>query len=83
MQLGNLILFLLIGTAAGWIAAKAMRGTSFGLTGNLVIGAIGSLLGGHLFQLLGLSTGGLIGSLVTAVVGAIVLIFVVGVLKRV
>lgn len=74
--------FLLIGLAAGWLAGQIMKKRSLGLVGNLVVGVIGSLLGGFLFSLLGLSAYGLLGSLVTAVVGAMVLLYLVGVLKK-
>jgi uncharacterized membrane protein YeaQ/YmgE (transglycosylase-associated protein family) len=71
----DLIYFLLIGLAAGWLAGKIMKGRSFGVVGNLVIGVIGAVLGGFLFRLLGLLPIGLIGSLVSATVGAVVLLF--------
>jgi uncharacterized membrane protein YeaQ/YmgE (transglycosylase-associated protein family) len=72
----ELIYFLLIGLAAGWLAGKLMNGHSFGLLGNLVVGVIGAILGGFLFGLLGLVTVGLLGSLISATVGAIVLLFI-------
>ncbi|MGI6414779.1 MAG: GlsB/YeaQ/YmgE family stress response membrane protein [Thermoguttaceae bacterium] len=71
----DLIYFLLIGLAAGWLAGKIMKGHSFGIVGNLVIGVIGAVLGGLLFRLVGLLTVGLIGSLVSATAGAVVLLF--------
>lgn len=79
----NLILFLIIGAVAGWIAGKLLRGGGFGLIGNLVVGIVGAVIGGHLFSYLGVSVGGgLIGSLVTAVIGALVLLFIVGLIKK-
>ncbi|PYC25713.1 GlsB/YeaQ/YmgE family stress response membrane protein [Pseudomonas alcaligenes] len=79
----NLILFLIIGAVAGWIAGKLLRGGGFGLIGNLVVGIVGAVIGGHLFSYLGVSAGGgLIGSLVTAVIGALVLLFIVGLIKK-
>jgi len=71
----DLLYFLLIGLAAGWLAGKLMKGHSFGLLGNLVVGVIGALLGGFLFGLLGMVAIGLLGSLLSATVGAIVLLF--------
>jgi uncharacterized membrane protein YeaQ/YmgE (transglycosylase-associated protein family) len=71
----DLIYFLLIGLAAGWLAGKIMKGYSFGIVGNLVIGVIGAVLGGFLFRLVGLLTVGLIGNLISATVGAVVLLF--------
>jgi len=70
----NLLWFLLIGVAAGWLASQIMKGGGSGLVTDLIKGVIGSILGGFLFGLLGLSIDGTIGSLVTATVGAIVLI---------
>ena len=70
----NLLWFLLIGVAAGWLASQIMKGGGSGLVTDLIMGVIGSILGGFLFSLLGLSADGAIGSLVTATVGAIVLI---------
>jgi uncharacterized membrane protein YeaQ/YmgE (transglycosylase-associated protein family) len=78
----NLALSLLIGLAAGWIAAKLLRGHGLGLIGNLVVGVIGAYLGPFVLRFAGIRVPGLIGELVTATVGAMVLILVVGVLKR-
>ncbi|MBD2187429.1 GlsB/YeaQ/YmgE family stress response membrane protein [Pseudanabaena mucicola] len=72
----NLIWFILIGLAAGWIAGQLVKGSSFGLLGDIIVGVIGAVLGGFLFSALGLSSsGGLFGSLVVATVGAVVLLF--------
>jgi len=71
----NLIYFLLIGLAAGWLAGKFMEGRGFGLLKNLAVGVIGAILGGFLFRLVGLATTSLLGSLVSATVGAVVLLF--------
>lgn len=70
----DIVWFLLIGVAAGWLASQIMKGGGSGLFGDLIMGVIGSILGGFLFGLLGLSASGLLGSLITATVGAIVLI---------
>jgi uncharacterized membrane protein YeaQ/YmgE (transglycosylase-associated protein family) len=78
----DLVWFILIGIAAGWLAGQIMKGTDFGLLGDLIVGVIGALLGGFLFQLLGITAAGLLGSLITATVGAIVLIALLRVLKR-
>ena len=74
--------FLLIGAVAGWLAGQIMKGRGFGLLGNMVVGVVGAVLGGYLFSLFGLAAGGLMGSLVTAVIGAVVLLFVVGLIRK-
>ncbi|MCL4836711.1 MAG: GlsB/YeaQ/YmgE family stress response membrane protein [Thermoanaerobaculia bacterium] len=78
----HILWFLLIGLAAGWLAGMIMKGGSYGLVGDLVVGVVGALLGGFLFRLLGIAAGGLLGALVTALVGAIVLIALLRVIKR-
>jgi uncharacterized membrane protein YeaQ/YmgE (transglycosylase-associated protein family) len=74
--------FLIIGAVAGWLAGLIMKGQGFGILGNIIVGVIGALLGGFLFGLLGFTVGGLLGSLITALVGAIVLLFLVGLVKK-
>ncbi len=76
------IAFLVIGLIAGWLAGVIMKGKGQGLLINLVIGVIGAFLGGYLFGVLGLSAYGFIGSLITATVGAIVLLFIIGLIKK-
>ena len=83
MDLQSIILFLVIGLVAGWLAGRIMRGRGLGLVGDLVIGVISALLGGWLFDFLGLSFGGILGSLVTALVGAIILLYLLRLVKRV
>ncbi len=82
MQGTNLLYFLLIGLAAGWLAGKVMKGSGYGLIGDLVIGVVGAFLGGWIFGLLHIAAGGLIGLLVTAFVGAVVLVWLLRMLKR-
>lgn len=82
MDITSLLIFLLIGAIAGWIAGSVMKGKGYGIIGNMIIGIIGAVVGGFIFGLLGISAGGLIGSLITATVGAIALIFVVRLIKK-
>jgi len=76
------ILYLVIGAIAGWLAGLIMKGRGFGLLGNIIVGIIGGFLGGFLFGLLGISGGNLMGSLFTSLVGAVVLLFIVGLIKK-
>jgi uncharacterized membrane protein YeaQ/YmgE (transglycosylase-associated protein family) len=82
MDVENIVLIIIIGAIAGWLAGKIMKGRGFGLLGNIVIGIIGAFVGGFLFGLLGITAGGIIGSLVMSTVGAVTLLFVVRVLKK-
>ena len=82
MQGTNLLYFLLIGLAAGWLAGKVMKGSGYGLIGDLIIGVVGAFLGGWIFGLLHIAAGGLLGLLVTAFVGAVVLVWLLRMIKR-
>ena len=79
----ELVGMLVVGAVAGWLAGQMMKGRGFGLVGNIVIGVIGAVLGRYLFGLLGISIGGgLVGPIVQALVGALVLLGLVGFLKK-
>lgn len=79
----NFIWFLLIGAAAGWLAGQIMKGSGFGVLGNIIVGVLGAMLGGWLFGKLGITVDSkLFGSLITAFVGAVVLLFVVGLVSK-
>jgi len=82
MDMTGLIIFLVIGAVAGWLAGTIMKGGGFGPLGNITIGIIGGVIGGFLFRLLVIAASGLIGSMVTATVGAVVLLFVIGLFKK-
>lgn len=66
--------FILIGLAAGYLAALIMKGRSYGLAGNLIVGVIGAVVGGEVFGLLGIGSSNLIGALILATLGAMGLI---------
>jgi uncharacterized membrane protein YeaQ/YmgE (transglycosylase-associated protein family) len=72
----SLILTLVIGGIAGWLAGKIMRGGGFGVLMNVVIGVVGSFVGALIFRLLGLGATNVLGSLIAATVGAVVVIWV-------
>jgi uncharacterized membrane protein YeaQ/YmgE (transglycosylase-associated protein family) len=92
MTVESLIVFLLVGAVAGFIAAKLTRGAGLGVLLNMMVGVIGAFLGTWLLALLGVSFsgtphfgvsfGGLLGTLVTATLGAIVLLAVLGLFTR-
>jgi uncharacterized membrane protein YeaQ/YmgE (transglycosylase-associated protein family) len=74
METQSLILFLVIGLFAGWLASRIMRAGPFGLVGDLIVGVVGAFIGGWLFGLLGISAGGILVSLFIALIGAVVLL---------
>ena len=79
----ELLWFVVVGVAAGWIAGIVMKGSGFGLVGDLVVGVVGALVGGVLFRAMGVTVGGgLVGSLAVAAVGAILLLVFVRLIRR-
>jgi uncharacterized membrane protein YeaQ/YmgE (transglycosylase-associated protein family) len=75
-------MFLVIGVVAGWLAGQILRGSGYGLVGDLVVGVIGAMIGGWLFALLGIVAFGLLGSIIAATAGAIVLLLILRAAKR-
>lgn len=70
----GLILWIIIGLIAGWIAGKISRGRGFGCLVNIILGLVGAVIGGWIFTRLGISALGVLGSLAAAVVGAVILV---------
>ena len=70
----NIIIFLLIGLIAGFLAGKIMK-SKLGFWGDLILGVCGAFLGGFLFPVFGLFKEGIISFLISALIGAIVILF--------
>jgi uncharacterized membrane protein YeaQ/YmgE (transglycosylase-associated protein family) len=82
MDIQTLIVSLLIGAVAGWLAGQVMRGAGFGLIVNIIVGMVGALVAGWLFPNL-LPMTGIAGAIVQSAIGAIIVLAVVGLVKRV
>lgn len=78
----DLIVFLIVGLLAGWIADLIVKDVRYGLIGDLVVGVVGAFIGGLLFSTFGLEAYGFVGSVVTAVVGAVILLFLMTMFTR-
>src|SRR3989442_3185277 len=74
----SIIVWIIVGLVAGWLAGMIMKGSGYGLIGDLVLGLVGAVVGGWLvgFVLPAAEPTGLVGSIIVATIGAIVLIFV-------
>ncbi|HAS85956.1 MAG TPA: GlsB/YeaQ/YmgE family stress response membrane protein [Candidatus Competibacteraceae bacterium] len=77
-----IVIFLVIGAVAGWLAGQIIKGGGFGLVGNIIVGIIGAIIGGVLFNFLGIATFGLLASIISATVGAVILLALIGLFKR-
>ena len=82
-SLESLLILLLVGLCAGWLAGLVVRGKRRGVLGNLLVGVIGAFLGSWLLGLLGVAIlGGLPGQIVQAFLGALVLLALLNLVRR-
>ena len=71
----GLLVILVVGIIAGWLAGKIIQGNGFGLVGDAAIGIVGALIGDWLLHRLGVHFGsGVIALVINATIGAIVLL---------
>jgi len=83
MAFETILIWVIVGGVAGWLAGLVVRGFGFGLFGNIVIGILGAILGGWLFGAIGfVFLPGIINTIITAFIGAVILLLIVRVLKR-
>lgn len=82
MGVESLIVFLIIGAIAGWLAGVIVKGYGFGLLGNIVVGIIGALIAGWLFPALDISLGtGIVAAIIHSAIGAIILLVLIRLVK--
>lgn len=83
MSAETLVIWIIVGAVAGWLAGLVVRGFGFGLVGNIIVGILGAILGGWLFGAVGFSfMPGIINTIITAFIGAVILLLIVRVVKR-
>jgi uncharacterized membrane protein YeaQ/YmgE (transglycosylase-associated protein family) len=74
----SLLVILFVGLVAGWLAGQIVRGTGFGIIGDILVGIAGALVASLLFPRLGLHLGsGLVSEIVYSAIGAILLLLLV------
>ena len=84
MQLSNegILIILFVGLVAGWLAGKVVRGSGFGIIGDIVIGIAGAFIASFLFPKLGIHLGlGLVSEIIYSAIGAIILLLVVRLIR--
>ena len=83
MDVQMLLVFIIVGAVAGWLAGQIVKGHGFGLVGNIVVGIIGAFLAGWLLPMVGLAIGGgIIAAIINAMIGAIILLAIIGIFRR-
>jgi uncharacterized membrane protein YeaQ/YmgE (transglycosylase-associated protein family) len=79
----TIIVWLVIGAIAGWLAGVIMKGFGFGLIGNIIVGIVGAVIAGWLLPRLGIFIGsGFVPQVINAVIGAIILLLIIGLVRR-
>lgn len=83
MTLVDIIVWLIIGGVAGWLAGLIVKGFGFGLVGNIVVGIVGAFIAGWLLPRLGIVIGGgIIAAIINAVIGAVILLLIIGFVRK-
>ncbi len=79
----GIIIWLIVGAIAGWLAGMVVKGGGFGLIGDIIVGIVGGLIAGWLLPRIGLFIGGdIIGDIINAFIGAVILLLIVRLIKR-
>jgi uncharacterized membrane protein YeaQ/YmgE (transglycosylase-associated protein family) len=74
----SIIVILFVGLVAGWLAGKIVRGTGYGIIGDILVGIAGALIAAWLFPRLGIHLGsGLVSEIIYSAIGAIILLLIV------
>lgn len=73
---GGIIAWIIVGLIAGFLAGQVVRGSGFGIVGDLIVGLVGAFIGGIIADLLLPGSYGFIGSIIVAFIGAVVLLLI-------
>jgi uncharacterized membrane protein YeaQ/YmgE (transglycosylase-associated protein family) len=83
MGLESIIIWLIVGAIAGWLAGTVVKGGGFGLIGDIIVGIIGAVIAGWLLPRLGIFIGGgFIAAIIDAFIGAVILLIILRLVKR-
>jgi len=78
----SILAWIVIGAIAGWLAGLLVKGYGFGLIGNILIGILGAGVAGLIGPRLGIQTESFGGNIVASLLGALVLLLLVGLVRR-
>lgn len=83
MGIESLVIFIIVGAIAGWLAGLLVKGFGFGLIGNIVVGIVGAFIAGWLLPYIGVSIGsGIIAAIIHATIGAVILLVLIRLVKQ-
>jgi uncharacterized membrane protein YeaQ/YmgE (transglycosylase-associated protein family) len=79
----GIIIWLIVGAIAGWLAGMVVKGGGFGLIGDIIVGIVGGLIAGWLLPQLGIVIGsGIVGDVIDSFIGAVILLIILRLIKR-
>ena len=79
----GIIIWLIVGAIAGWLAGMVVKGGGFGLIGDIIVGIVGGIIAGWLLPQLGIVIGGgIVGDVIDAFIGAVILLVIIRLIKR-
>ena len=79
----GIIVWLIVGALAGWLAGLIVKGAGFGLIGNIIVGIVGAVVAGWLLPRLGiLIGGGFIAEVINAAIGAVIVLVILSLIRR-
>lgn len=83
MGIASIVVLLIVGAIAGWLAGKIVAGYGFGLIGNIVVGILGAFLATLILPRIGIAPGGgFFTALWQSTLGAVVLLALIRVIKK-
>jgi uncharacterized membrane protein YeaQ/YmgE (transglycosylase-associated protein family) len=83
MDIIDVIIWLVVGGVAGWLAGLIVKGYGLGVVGNIIVGIVGAFIAGWLLPKIGIIIiGGWIAALIDAVIGAVILLLIIGFFKK-
>ena len=79
----GIIVWLIVGAIAGWLAGLIVKGAGFGLLGNIIVGIVGAAVAGWLLPQLGVRLGaGLVGEIINAAIGGVIVLVILALIRR-
>ena len=83
MDAHGIIIWLIVGAIAGWLAGMVVKGGGFGLIGDIIVGIVGAIIAGWLLPQIGIVIGsGIVGAIIDAFIGAVILLIILRLIKR-
>ena len=79
----SIIIWIIVGAIAGWLAGMVVKGGGFGLIGDIIVGIVGALIAGWLLPTIGFPiAAGFVGAIIDAFIGAVILLIIIKLVKR-